>query len=42
MMEKIEGWFKKNSKQNKSYFFESKVTNSKFGSLLYKKLKTLR
>ena len=38
---KIEGWFRKNSKQNKSYFFESKVTNSKFGSLSYKKLKTL-
>ena len=38
---KIEGWFRKNSKQNKSYFFESQVTNSKFGSLSYKKLKTL-
>jgi len=38
---KIEGWFRKNSKQNKSYFFESQVTNSKFGSLFYKKLKTL-
>ena len=38
---KIEGWFRKNSKQNKSYFFESKVTNSKFGSLSYKKIKTL-
>ena len=38
---KIKGWFRKNSKQNKSYFFESQVTNSKFGSLSYKKLKTL-
>ena len=38
---KIEGWFRKNSKQNKSYFFESQVTKSKFGSLSYKKLKTL-
>ena len=38
---KIEGWFRKNSKQNKSYFYESQVTNSKFGSLSYKKLKTL-
>ena len=38
---KIEGWFRKNSKQNKSYFFESQVTNSKFGTLSYKKLKTL-
>ena len=38
---KIEGWYRKNSKQNKSYFFESQVTNSKFGSLSYKKLKTL-
>jgi len=38
---KIEGWFRKNSKQNKSYFFESQVTNSKFGSLSYNKLKTL-
>ena len=38
---KIEGWFRKNSKQNKSYFSESQVTNSKFGSLYYKKIKTL-
>ena len=38
---KIEGWFRKNSKQNKSYFFESQVTNSKFGNLSYKKLKSL-
>jgi len=38
---KVEGWFRKNSKQNKSYFFESQVTNSKFGSLSYKKLKAL-
>ena len=38
---KIEGWFRKNSKQNKSYFFESQVTNSKFGSLSYKKFKTI-
>ena len=38
---KIQGWFRKNSKQNKSYFFESQVTNSKFGSLSYKKLKAL-
>ena len=38
---KIEGWFRKNSKQNKSYFFESQVPNSKFGSLSYKKLKAL-
>ena len=38
---KIEGWFRKNTKQNKSYFFQSEVTNSKFGSLSYKKIKTL-
>ena len=38
---KIEGWFRKNQKQNKSYFFESEVTNSKFGSLSYKKIKNL-
>ena len=38
---KIEGWFRKNSKQNKSYFFKSQVNNSKFGSLSYNKLKTL-
>ena len=38
---KIEGWFRKNSKQNKSYFSESQVNNSKFGSLSYKKLKTI-
>ena len=38
---KIEGWFRKNSKQNKSYFYESQVNSSKFGSLSYKKLKTI-
>ena len=38
---KIEGWFRKNSKQNKSYFSESQVNNSKYGSLSYKKLKTI-
>ena len=39
--QQIEGWFRKNTKQNKSYFFQSEVTNSKFGSLSYKKIKTL-
>lgn len=37
----IEGWFRKNTKQNKSYFFKSEVTNSKFGRLSYKKIKSL-
>lgn len=37
----IEGWFRKNTKQNKSYFFKSEVTNSKFGRLFYKKIKSL-
>ena len=37
----IQGWFKKNKKQNKSYLFDKEVKNSKYGSLLYKKLKNL-
>ena len=34
------GWFKKNKKQNKSYLWDEEVKNSKYGSLLFKKLKT--
>ena len=38
---KIEGWFKKNKKQNKSYLSSEKTKDSKYGSLSYKKLKNL-
>ena len=37
----IKGWFKKNKKQNKSYLWDEEVKNSKYGSLLFKKLKNL-
>ena len=37
----INGWFKKNKKQNKSYLWDEEVKNSKYGSLLFKKLKNL-
>ena len=33
--------FKKNKKQNKSYLWDEEVKNSKYGSLLFKKLKNL-
>ena len=35
----LKGWFKKNEKQNKSYYFTEEVKNSKFGLLKYQKLK---
>ena len=37
----IKGWFKKNKKQNKSYLWDEEVKTSKYGSLLFKKLKNL-
>ena len=37
----IKGWFKKNKKQNKSYLWDEEVKNSKYGSLLFKKLNIL-
>lgn len=37
----IKGWFKRNKKQNKSYLLDEEVKNSKYGSLLFKKLKNL-
>jgi len=38
---KLEGWFKKDSKKNKSFFNQEKQTNSKYGCLTYKKIQTL-
>ena len=38
---KIEGWFKKNNKINKSFFFKKEVKNSKYGSLKYKIIEKL-
>lgn len=35
----LKGWFRKNEKQNKSYYFSEEVKNSKFGLLKYQKLK---
>jgi len=37
---KLEGWFKKNSKKNKSFISNNEQVNSKYGSLTYKKIKT--
>ena len=37
----LDGWFRKNSKLNKSFIYEKKVTNSKFGSLKYTRVKDL-
>ncbi len=38
---KLEGWFTKNSKKNKSFFSTIEKDKSKFGSLTYKKIQTL-
>jgi 23S rRNA pseudouridine1911/1915/1917 synthase len=38
----LNGWFRKNSKQNKSFVYEKKVTNSKSGSLKYTKIKDFK
>ena len=38
---KIEGWFKKNNKINKSFFFKKEVKNSKYGSLKYRIIEKL-
>ena len=38
----LNGWFRKNSKQNKSFVYEKKVTNSKLGSLKYTKIKDFK
>ena len=37
---KLEGWFTKNSKKNKSFFSTNEKDKSKFGSLTYKKIQT--
>ena len=38
---KIEGWFKKNKKINKSFFSKEEVKNSKYGSLKYRIIEKL-
>ena len=38
---KLEGWFKKNKKKNKSFFFDNEESDSKFGQLTFKKIQTL-
>ena len=38
---KIEGWFKKNKKINKSFFSREKINNSKHGSLKYRIIEKL-
>ena len=38
---KIEGWFKKNKKINKSFFSKEEINNSKHGSLKYRIIKKL-
>ena len=37
---KLEGWFKKNSKKNKSFISNNEQINSNYGSLTYKKIET--
>ena len=37
----LDGWFRKNSKLNKSFIYEKEVTNSKLGSLKYTRVKDL-
>ena len=39
---KIEGWFKKNKKINKSFFSKEEINNSKHGSLKYKIIEKLK
>ena len=38
----LTGWFRKNSKLNKSFVYDKKVNNSKLGSLKYKKIKDFK
>ena len=37
----LEGWFKKNKKINKSFFYKEEINNSKYGSLNYRMIKKL-
>ena len=37
----LEGWFKKNKKINKSYFYKEDINNSKYGSLNYRIIEKL-
>ena len=37
----LEGWFKKNKKINKSYFYKEEINNSKYGSLNYRVIEKL-
>jgi 23S rRNA pseudouridine1911/1915/1917 synthase len=39
---KLEGWFKKNKKINKSFYSSKKTNNSKHGLLIYRKIETLK
>ena len=39
---KIEGWFKKNKKINKSFYSSKEINNSKHGLLNYRKIETLK
>ena len=39
---KIEGWFKKSKKINKSFFFKEEINNSKYGSLNYRIIKKFK
>ena len=38
----LNGWFRKNSKLNKSYVYDNKVSNSKLGSLKYNRIKDFK
>ena len=38
---KIEGWFKKNKKINKSFFYKKEINNSKYGSLKFRIIEKL-
>jgi len=38
----LQGWFKKNSKLNKSFVYEKEVSNSKLGSLKYTRVKDFK
>ena len=39
---KLEGWFKKNKKINKSFYSSKEINNSKHGLLNYRKIETLK
>jgi len=39
---KLEGWFKKNKKINKSFYSSKEINNSKYGLLNYRKIETLK